>query len=155
VSATAAPNARRPPPHRRRGEPPGKPWSSYLSRALTPLASLHPVSPISLAFPKPQPTLHCRLSSPAPATHGIPVGSHHQAPSAPINPRPSFPVAHSYSLTPCCPPIAARASSPTSAVVAAFGPIVGSPTRASPHPHNSLASTTSSPQSSTTTSWSL
>jgi hypothetical protein len=52
MRATAAPNARRPPPHCRRGEPPGKPWSSYLSRALTPPASLCPVSPISLAFPK-------------------------------------------------------------------------------------------------------
>jgi hypothetical protein len=52
VRATAAPNARRPPPHRRRGEPPGNPWNSYLSRALAPPESLHPISPISLAFPK-------------------------------------------------------------------------------------------------------
>jgi hypothetical protein len=32
---------------------------------------------------------------------------------------------------------------------------VGSTIQASPHPHDSLASTTSSPRSSTTTSWSL
>jgi hypothetical protein len=105
----------------------------------------HPIPPVSLPILEHRPKFHCRLFSPPPATLGIAVGSRHQASLAPINPRASFLIPCSCSSTPCCPPIAAGAPSPTSAGVAAFGLTVGSSLRAFPGHHNSLASTTSMP----------
>jgi hypothetical protein len=52
----------------------------------------------SSARPKP----HSRPSPSTPAALGIAVGSRHQAPLAPIDPRASFPVPHWCSLTPWC-----------------------------------------------------
>jgi hypothetical protein len=106
-------------------------------------------------FSSTRPKLHVRPSSPPPATLGIAVGSRHQAPLVPINPRTSFPVPCSCSSTPCCPPIAAGAPLPTSAAVATFGLTVGSSLRAFPRHHDSLVSTTSTSCSSMTSSWGI
>jgi hypothetical protein len=56
---TVAPNARRPPPHRHRGEPTSKPPDFYLLRAPTPQESPHPIFPDFLGnswAPNPHPT---------------------------------------------------------------------------------------------------
>jgi hypothetical protein len=145
----------RPPPHRRRGEPTAEPQTS-ISRAHQHYTSLYiPFLRFPCQFSNTRPKPHCRSSSPPPATLGIAVGSRHQAPLAPINPRASFPIPCSCSSTPCCPPIAAEAPSPTSATVAAFGLTVGSSLRAFLRHHDSLTGTTSMLCNSMTSSWGL
>jgi hypothetical protein len=63
----------------------------------------------SSARPKP----HSRPSPSTPAALGIAVGSRHQAPLAPIDPRASFPVPYWCSPTPWCSPISVGALLPT------------------------------------------
>jgi hypothetical protein len=127
------------------------PWTAHrealilgLSRATASLQCLPSVLPVPVPNFEHSTHIPPPLSSLAPATHGIPVGSHHRTSSVPIHPHASFPVAHQCSSTSFCLPIATGTSSPTSATVAAFGLTVGSTIRAFPHYPNSLASTTSS-----------
>jgi hypothetical protein len=114
--ATTTPSAARPPPPRRRGALTTGPYFSYLSCVVVSLQRLHLVLPV----PVPNSERSTHISPPpsplAPATHGTPVGSHHQTLSAPVHSCASFPVAHWCSSTTRCPPIATGASSPTTTV---------------------------------------
>jgi hypothetical protein len=96
------------------------PWNAHpraltpsLSRAAAPLQRLHSV--LLLPVPNSEHPSHNfpPLSSSAPATHGTPVDSKHQASSVPIHPCASFPVARWCSSTTRCHPIATGTSSPT------------------------------------------
>jgi hypothetical protein len=77
------------------------PWSahhraltSYLSHATASLQCLYPVLPVPITHFEHLTHISPPPSPLAPATHGTPVGSHHQTSSAPINPCASFPIAH-------------------------------------------------------------
>jgi hypothetical protein len=99
----------------------------FSSRAHQHYTSLHiPFLQSLCQFSSARPKSYCRLSSSAPATLGLAVGSRHQTPLALTNPGASFSVPYSCSSTPCCPPIAAGAPLPTSAAIAALSLTMGS-----------------------------
>jgi hypothetical protein len=84
-----------------------------LSRAAAALQRLHSI--LLLPVPNSEHPIHNSPppSSSAPATHGTPVDSKHQASSVPIHPCASFPVARWCSSTTRCHPIATGTSFPT------------------------------------------
>jgi hypothetical protein len=131
--ATVSSNTRRPPPHRRRGELTANPRTSISCAHQHYMSPYVPFLQFLCHFSSTRPKPHCRPSPSTPATLGIAVGSRHQAPLAPIDPRASFLVPYWCSPTPWCSPISVGAILPTSAATAAFGLAMGPPFPVSPN----------------------